>query len=96
MKKYKFRKYNPDFPKLFNLEKVRLSKILEKSKIEHIGSSAVKGLGGKGIIDIAIAVSKKSLVKTKHLLQKVGYIFKENGGLKKDYSLKKITNILEE
>ena len=46
-----------NFPKLFEKEKVRLEKIIgSENSIEHVGSTAVPGLGGKGIIDIAIGV----------------------------------------
>ena len=51
--KYIFRPYNPIFPELFKNEKERMEKILgDNLKIEHIGSTAVMGLGGKGVIDI--------------------------------------------
>jgi GrpB-like predicted nucleotidyltransferase (UPF0157 family) len=46
--KYFFRPYNPIFPKLFENEKIRLRKALGKTvQIDHIGSTAVPGLGGK-------------------------------------------------
>lgn len=62
MKKYEFKPYNPAFSKYFEEEKKRLSKYLSGDyQIEHIGSTAVPGLGGKGIIDIMIAVSKEQM-----------------------------------
>jgi GrpB-like predicted nucleotidyltransferase (UPF0157 family) len=94
MNKYKFRKYNPHFKKLYQKEKLKLNKILSKDiKIEHIGSTAVQGLGGKGIIDIIIAVSKKQVNKIKNKLIKNKYNFKPKGGDKnrlffeKDYGI---------
>ena len=51
MEKYKFRKYDPKFGELFKREKAKLKKIIPGIKIEHIGSTAVPSLGGKGIID---------------------------------------------
>ncbi len=80
MKKYKFVRYNPTYVKLFRKERGRLKKILQNSKIEHIGSTAVKGLSGKGIIDVLISVQKKELEKAKNKLINNGYIFKEKGG----------------
>jgi GrpB-like predicted nucleotidyltransferase (UPF0157 family) len=76
--KYSFRKYNKNFPKLFSQEKKELSKILGKSKnqkiiIEHFGSTAVPGLGGKGIIDIAIFAPKTLLETTKTKISNYGY-----------------------
>lgn len=44
--------------------------------IEHVGSTAIPNLGGKGIIDIAIAVNKHDMdIITKHL-QSLGYEFR--------------------
>ena len=48
--------------------------------IEHVGSTAVFGLGGKGIIDLAIAANKKDIDKISQCLQMdLGYIFRESG-----------------
>lgn len=61
MLKYVFRPYDPIFPKLFIKEKNRLKKFLGRTVlIEHVGSTAIPGLGGKGIIDIAIAAPDKN------------------------------------
>ena len=82
-KKYTFRKYSENFPLLFRKEKNKLRKILTKdARIEHGGSSAIKGLGGKGIIDIFISVKKKDIKKNRNNLQKAGYVFKPSGGSK--------------
>lgn len=88
MKKYKLRRDSSNFPKLFEKEKERLRKILPEAKIEHIGSTAVLGLKGKGIIDIP----KKKINRAKSLLIKQNYIFKPKAGDKdrlffeKDYN----------
>lgn len=73
LKKYVFRKYSEKFPLLFRKERAKLRKILPKAKIEHIGSSAVKGLGGKGIIDIIFAVPKKDYGGALLKLKRNGY-----------------------
>ncbi len=44
--------------------------------IEHVGSTAVPGLGGKGIIDIAIAVRKEDMNVVSEQLQSLGYEFR--------------------
>jgi GrpB-like predicted nucleotidyltransferase (UPF0157 family) len=76
--KYIFRLYNPNFPKLFEAEKERLQKILDKkAEIEHIGSTAIPGLGGKGVIDISIATSKDSWAKTSEKFRTLGYEYKK-------------------
>ncbi len=77
MKKYIFKPYNDLFPSLFFKEKERIACRLPKGvSIEHIGSTAVPGLGGKGIIDIAIAVDKSVMDNSKTALQELGYEFR--------------------
>ena len=50
-----------EFVRLFTKEKARLTKILGPMvTIEHIGSTAVSGLGGKGIVDIMVGVELAS------------------------------------
>jgi len=77
MKKYVFKPYNKHFPSLFEKEKERIIHVLGKHIIvEHVGSTAVPGLGGKGIIDIALGAKKDAFAEiTKHL-QDLGYEFR--------------------
>ena len=78
MQKYVFRKYNPEYRAFFTSEKKKIAKALgSMAKIEHVGSTSVPGLGGKGIIDIAVGVPKSKLVETKKKLEKAGYEFRE-------------------
>jgi len=80
-KKYKFRKYDKKYPELFKREKAKLRKSLGKNVfIEHVGSTSVPGLGGKGVLDIMVAVAKKDVGKVKKKLEKAGYVFKKSGG----------------
>lgn len=75
--KYFFRPYNPVFSKLFELEKVRLLKILGRNvPIDHIGSTAVAGLGGKGVIDISIVVPKNDWLEVSKKLESIGYEYR--------------------
>ena len=79
MKKYIFKPYSDLFPLLFNKEKERIaSRLLKKASIEHVGSTAVSGLGGKGIIDIAIAVDKSDMENATAALQELGYEFRSS------------------
>lgn len=82
MKKYTYRKPSKNYKILFQKEKTKLKKILPKAKIEHIGSTSIPNLGGKGIIDILIGVSKKDIKKSKNTLIKNNYKFKQNAGSK--------------
>lgn len=77
MKKYVFNPYSEIFPKLFEEERHRItSGIKTHLVVEHIGSTAVPGLGGKGIIDIAIAASKNEMDSVCSQLQSLGYEFR--------------------
>lgn len=74
MKKYVFRNYNKNFPKLFESEKKFLARIIPfYIRIEHIGSTSVPGLGGKGIIDILLVVDKRRISLAKFILAKYGF-----------------------
>jgi GrpB-like predicted nucleotidyltransferase (UPF0157 family) len=74
MSKYTYKPYNPLFPHLFEQEKQRIAPHLPTATIEHIGSTAVPHLGGKGIIDIAIATPH--LNPASQILQTLGYEFR--------------------
>lgn len=77
MKKYVFRSYSKIFPELFQKEKERIaSNVNLQLVIEHVGSTAVPGLGGKGIIDIAIAVDKRNIELVSKQIQAIGYEFR--------------------
>lgn len=78
MTKYIFKPYNPRFPHLFAIEKSRITaQGSEQLIVEHVGSTAVPGLGGKGIIDIAIAVPKNRMAIVAKELELLGYLFRE-------------------
>jgi GrpB-like predicted nucleotidyltransferase (UPF0157 family) len=70
--------YNPQWPLVFADEKQKLSGILKELEpsIEHIGSTAIPGLGAKPIIDILIGVKNESeLEKTLIPMQQSGYTY---------------------
>ena len=89
-KKYSFNKYSERYKQLFNREKTKLKKIFPRAKIEHVGSSSIIGLGGKGIVDVAISVPKKEIQNTLKKLQRNGYDFRPNGGDKERTFFQKI------
>jgi len=81
MWKYVFRKYNPEYNPFFNLEKRRITNAISFStKIEHIGSTSIPHLGGKGILDIAVGVSKAKIGEAKKKLAQANYEFREKAG----------------
>ncbi|MEI6731458.1 MAG: GrpB family protein [archaeon] len=74
MGKYVFRPYSSEFNELYLKERAKIKKALSsKIKIEHVGSTAVQGLGGKGIIDISILTTKPNLKKYMSKLNKSGF-----------------------
>ncbi|MBS0653154.1 MAG: GrpB family protein [Verrucomicrobia bacterium] len=80
MKKYVYKAYDTLFIELFQKEKERISThVPHILAIEHVGSTAVPGLGGKGIIDIAIGTEKSSIEGVSKELVRLGYEFRANG-----------------
>ena len=82
MEKYVFREYDDKYPEYFEEEKKKLKKVLGNVEIEHFGSTSVPRLGGKGIIDILVAVEKdneiiKSVIKK---MERAGYNYRPLGG----------------
>lgn len=102
MDKYKFREYDSKYAYYFNLDKEKLLKIIKPIdplvKIEHIGSTAVLGLGGKGIVDVFVGLSDKvfsdKLDLVRNSLMEEGYDFREKASyserlfFRKDYACK--------
>jgi GrpB-like predicted nucleotidyltransferase (UPF0157 family) len=76
MKKYIFKPYSKIFPLLFEKEKARIREaVKENVLIEHVGSTAIPEMGGKGIIDIAIAVEAEMMGLVSEELETCGYEF---------------------
>ena len=63
--------YNPEWPHWFELVKLQLSESIGDLvlSIDHIGSTAVPGLGAKNRIDIQVTVDEISL-KTKEFIDR--------------------------
>jgi len=66
--------YYPRFVKIFKEEKDKISKIIKEVEIHHIGSTSIPGLGGKGIVDIMIAIKdRKELENVVKKLKIIGF-----------------------
>ncbi|HUP29122.1 MAG TPA: GrpB family protein [Usitatibacter sp.] len=68
--------YSPLWPAIFEFERSRLLGILgeDAAVIEHIGSTAVPGLGAKPIIDVMVGVADLAMVERRIAeLQADGY-----------------------
>lgn len=75
--KYVFKTYNVVFPELFEKEKIRIRKFLTgEYRIEHVGSTTVPNLGGKGIIDMYIVVPESKLKNASNELTNAGYEYR--------------------
>jgi GrpB-like predicted nucleotidyltransferase (UPF0157 family) len=94
MKKYVFREYDEKYPEYFKQEKEKLKKILGNVLIEHFGSTSVPGLGGKGIVDILVAVEKDNEIikKAMRKLENAGYNYRPMGGSEDRWFFKKEHN----
>lgn len=75
--------YSPLFPIVFKKEKERIQKYIKKSIIEHIGSTSVPNLDGKGYIDLMVCVPKELMKHTKKTLEaKLRYEYKKDVSVK--------------
>ena len=76
--------YNPQWEKIFlNLKSVLCKEISELViAIEHVGSTSVKGLGAKPILDIDIVIKDYSVFpRVIQGLEKLGYFHQGNLGI---------------
>ncbi len=73
-RKYAFFPYSKQYPLMFLKEKRKIEMLLGKTfKIEHVGSTSIPRLGGKGIIDIAIKIQRNKLNNFLNKIKRVGY-----------------------
>ena len=73
---YKIIEYNPDWPDLFEQEKARVVSALGigEERFQHIGSTAVPGLGAKPVLDMMAGIpSMATASKLVPLLEAIGY-----------------------
>lgn len=73
---------------IYNMEKTRLSYIFNNSDIiiYHVGSTSIKGLMAKPIIDIAVLVNKlNDILKYIDKMRQLGYHFRDDNGAKGEY-----------
>ena len=87
--KYQWKPWREDSFLLYEKAKVDIEKALTgvNHSIYFFGSSSIKGVGGKGFIDIYISTEDKELVKF-HLTA-IGYEYKASAGNQKRLFLQK-------
>lgn len=72
--------YDSKAPEIFEEIKQSICNIIPyQIKVEHIGSTAVVGLGGKGIIDVLIIAKQEYMRKIVELLESKGYNYNPQG-----------------
>jgi len=75
--------YSPLFPVVFNKEKERIIKQINNAQVEHIGSTSVPKLDGKGYIDILVCTPKIEMKNAKKVLENIlGYKYKKDVSVK--------------
>ena len=70
--------YDEQWPRHFESERIRLQSLLSgiNFRIEHVGSTAVPGLGAKPIIDIMLGVDNRSQIEKRiPTFEKIGYLY---------------------
>jgi GrpB-like predicted nucleotidyltransferase (UPF0157 family) len=76
MQKYIYREYDPRYLQYYSVERQLIADILgEFVLIEHVGSTAVPGLGGKGFIDILVGVPRAEMRLASDRLIADGYVY---------------------
>jgi len=71
--------YDPSYNDIFNKECEKIAKFLDGDYlIEHIGSTAVPGTDGKGVVDIIIALNNLEEMISAILILKKHYNFTED------------------
>lgn len=80
--KYVFKSYSSIYAQAFKIERLKLYAGLGSKNvaIEHIGSTAVPGLGGKNILDIIVGLKKGKRQAVKRKIQESGYDFVSTAG----------------
>ena len=66
--------YNREYPKIFEEIRLWILQVVPfEVEVEHVGSTAIAGLGGREIIDVLILADRKHLRKIAHLLEVKGF-----------------------
>jgi GrpB-like predicted nucleotidyltransferase (UPF0157 family) len=68
--------YDAKWPELFEREAQRISRVLPRAALEHVGSTSVPGLAAKPFIDIVAGIEDEAHLEAAILtLQEVGYSY---------------------
>ena len=78
MKFFKYSDYSSVVNSIFILLKNEIESHLPMAKIEHIGSSSIKGAISKGDLDVLVVVEKTNFDDSLERIKSLGYIEKKN------------------
>lgn len=79
--KYSFHPWHSYYLARAQQEISNLKQLFPTTTIKHFGSTAVTGLGGKGIIDISISVEPEDFEPTFQAISKTDYDYRPTGGV---------------
>jgi GrpB-like predicted nucleotidyltransferase (UPF0157 family) len=68
-----YQEYDLNAPRVASLIAARIEEIEPKLVVEHLGSTAVPGCAGKGIVDLAVLYDKGDLERAKQVLDTLGF-----------------------
>jgi GrpB-like predicted nucleotidyltransferase (UPF0157 family) len=68
-----YQEYDPIAPRIASLITARVAQIEPNLAVEHIGSTAVPGCAGKGIVDLAVLYGEGGLDRAKQVLDTLGF-----------------------
>jgi GrpB-like predicted nucleotidyltransferase (UPF0157 family) len=65
--------YDPQFPEVAARLSALIGGVLPHARVEHVGSTAVPGCAGKGVVDLLVAYETGRLDETKDALAGLGF-----------------------
>ena len=68
-----YRDFDPRFAEIARQIAGLISRYLPSLRVEHVGSTAVPGCGGRGIVDLLIACPEGEAEKVNSLLERLGF-----------------------
>ena len=76
-------KYNPEWPKWFEVIKAFLGEKVSQAciLIEHVGSTSISGMTAKPIVDLILVIEPQDFEKIKALLAERGYYHRGDLGI---------------
>ncbi len=68
-----FREYDPVFTEVARLVAAEITRLMPAAVAEHVGSSAVPGCAGKGVVDLMVNYPSGRLVEAREAVDRLGF-----------------------